>query len=219
MFGASRERLALPPAAQCEEGALGQRPFTPPSIRFPRHPGIALCYGDVSPIYRTRFSVSLTEAILICAQVILVPATQRRTVLLVGPQVRQLPRRADERLALRGAECILLHTRSDAVGVRHSLVCVSMGELKDTSICTQKPTLNTHAPVEHSTAAADMERESRRDTRRNLRSTHWDLLLLRSRLVRQPYLSSFFGEIDMFALLAITSSRRAPYPQGISSYP
>lgn len=37
---------------------------------------------------------------LICAQVVLVPATQWRTVLLAGPQVRQLPRRADERLAL-----------------------------------------------------------------------------------------------------------------------
>ena len=53
-----------------------------------------------SPFLAPSLVSPLTEATLICAQVVLVPTTQRRTVLLAGPQVRQLPRRADGRVAL-----------------------------------------------------------------------------------------------------------------------
>ena len=67
-----------------------------------------------------------------------------------------------------------------------------MGELKDISICAQKPTLNTHTPIEYFPTAADVGRESRRDTRRDLRSAHWHLLLLRPRLVRRPHPFLFF---------------------------
>lgn len=80
--------------------------------------------------------------------------------------------------------------------------CVNTGELKEISIPTQQFTINTDAPIEHFPAAADVGRESRRDTRRNLRSAHWHLLLLRSRLVRRPHLSSFcFRVTQLMSLL------------------
>jgi hypothetical protein len=113
---AARERLTLPPTAKRAKGALGQWSLTTSGIWFPWYPRVALRHDHVSlPSFSGQVCLLRTFT---CAQVVLVPAAQRRAFLLACPQVRKLPRRSHERPTVRGSERVLLYSGSNAVGVR-----------------------------------------------------------------------------------------------------